>query len=133
MHLSAKYDAEADAVYVSLSGDAVVRTVELDDSHYVELGSDGGTIGIEVLYPGLGVRTAELAGIAGLDEGELRETIEAELRHSLPVTTTAATTVTTSTVSQVRTIEGTVVGGEGVAAVSISHDGSHRRTVPELA
>lgn len=48
------YDAEADALYVSLADDdeaAIARTEELAPNLHVDIGTDGSVVGVEFLYP----------------------------------------------------------------------------------
>ncbi len=42
-------DTEADAAYVSLLGDAVVRTEEVGQGIVVDYGADGRPVGVEIL------------------------------------------------------------------------------------
>ncbi len=56
----AEYDADADAIYVSLSDRPVVRSVQLDDARNLDYSADGGLVGIEFLGVGGGVDLSDL-------------------------------------------------------------------------
>lgn len=43
------YDLNVRALYIGLGDQAVARTVEVDDNTNVDLGKDGGLVGIEVI------------------------------------------------------------------------------------
>jgi uncharacterized protein YuzE len=59
MHYS--YDAEVDALYISLLPDAeVVRTIEFDDSRHVDLDALGQVSGIEILWASEGVELNDI-------------------------------------------------------------------------
>lgn len=45
------YDREADALYIELSGGEFGRTDEIDSGTLVDLDTDGGVLGIEVIHP----------------------------------------------------------------------------------
>jgi|GEM_PF-2187262 len=52
------YDREADALYVLLAKDpepAVAKTIELGPELHVDLDEQGGVVGVEILYPSLGI------------------------------------------------------------------------------
>jgi len=46
-----RYDADADALYIKLSSNPVVSTVEIAEDTNVDLAASGALIGIEVLNP----------------------------------------------------------------------------------
>jgi uncharacterized protein YuzE len=47
-----KYDLNVGALYIRLTDQPVARTCEIDDNTFVDLGEDGGVIGIEVISIG---------------------------------------------------------------------------------
>jgi uncharacterized protein YuzE len=46
-----EYDREADALEISLSGEIVARTVEIDPGTFVDLDAQGHLVAIEVIRP----------------------------------------------------------------------------------
>ncbi len=54
------HDTKADALYIRLSDKHFALTKSLDDRRHVNYAQDGSPIGIEVLYPSLGVNVDEL-------------------------------------------------------------------------
>lgn len=44
-----KYDLNVGALYIRLTEQPVARTREIDDNTFIDLGEDGGVIGIEVI------------------------------------------------------------------------------------
>lgn len=46
------YDAQADALYITMAAGKVARTAVIDDGTNVDLDEDGSVHGIEVLTPG---------------------------------------------------------------------------------
>jgi len=54
------YDKQADALYIRLSDKPFASTKSLDDQRHVNYAQDGTPIGIEVLYPSLGVNVDSL-------------------------------------------------------------------------
>jgi uncharacterized protein YuzE len=63
----AKYDQEADVLYVTLLDDAVDETRELDDLRLVDYTSDGRVVGIEFVSPSAGI---DLRGVPFADTVE---------------------------------------------------------------
>lgn len=55
-----KYDGKADALYIRLSQASFDHTKTLDDNRHLDFGKDGTLIGIEILYPSLGVNVVGL-------------------------------------------------------------------------
>lgn len=55
MAITADYDHEADALYVRLSDRQRSRSVEIDDVTFVDLADDDEAVGIEFLYPSVGL------------------------------------------------------------------------------
>lgn len=57
----ATYDPDADVLYVALSNGNQASAVEIDDSHFIDVDEQGRTLGIEVLYPSMGIEFDVLA------------------------------------------------------------------------
>ncbi|HWV87361.1 MAG TPA: DUF2283 domain-containing protein [Capillimicrobium sp.] len=55
MAITAQYDPEADALYVRLRDGERDRAIEIDDALYVDVDAEGRALGIEILYPELGM------------------------------------------------------------------------------
>jgi len=107
--LTAEYDPEADALYVRLSTGLRARAVEIDESTYVDVDVDGRPVGIEILYPTMGM---SLGGV--LDRFSLHQQLPAILaaiaRTDAPIpipTYTGGSRMATS-IGMTLTIEGTV-------------------------
>lgn len=56
----AEYDAEADALYVSLSDAQVARSTQLDDFRTIDYSADGKVVGVELLGVGGGVDLSDV-------------------------------------------------------------------------
>jgi uncharacterized protein YuzE len=65
---TAKYDREADALYVRLADGPIARTVEVDDYRVVDLGSNDSPVGFEVLYPSANLQISKIAIDFGFSE-----------------------------------------------------------------
>ena len=57
--VSATFDPEADAIYVTLRAGQQVRTVEVDTTLHLDLDADGNTLGVEILTSKPPVRVPE--------------------------------------------------------------------------
>jgi uncharacterized protein YuzE len=55
MTIDARYDSEADALYVTLREGDRVRAIEIDEVTYVDVDSEGQALGLEFLYPAMGI------------------------------------------------------------------------------
>jgi len=55
-----KYDDRADALYIRFSHGSFSHTEIVDDHRNIDYAQDGSVIGIEVLYPTLGVNVSGL-------------------------------------------------------------------------
>ena len=60
------YDTQADALYIRLNDKSFAVTKNLDDQRYVNYAEDGTPIGIEILYPSLGVNVDGLPSEASV-------------------------------------------------------------------
>jgi uncharacterized protein YuzE len=76
----AKYDREADAIYLRLSDQPVARTAEVTDMHMVDLDANGVPVGIEILDPS-DPRLEEIAARFGLLDSllALRNAVDASM------------------------------------------------------
>src|SRR4051794_37531544 len=116
---TATYDSEADALYIRLADGQRDRTVEYDDSHYVDLDAAGNAIGIEILYPRMGMRLEKLAAIYGFSTGEVRAAIGVVLSRT--ASTGASTFLIAPSIVRSVGVEGTVPAQATIQATSVSH------------
>jgi uncharacterized protein YuzE len=124
MPISAEYDSQADALYVRFRDGERERTVELDESTYVDVDADGYAVGFEFLYPSLGIDVAGAARRFSLDR-HLPEIITAITEAGVPMpplTMTGGQLIASTTISGYM-IEGTVPAARVVneAVSSVSH------------
>lgn len=68
---SATYDPDADVLYIALRTGDQARAVELDDSHFIDIDEHGRVLGIEVLYPRMGIELDVIAAHTGIPALEL--------------------------------------------------------------
>ncbi|MBI2887378.1 MAG: DUF2283 domain-containing protein [Chloroflexi bacterium] len=54
------YDKKSDAVYIRVSSALFAYTRSLDDLRHLDYAEDDSLIGIEILYPGQGVKVDDL-------------------------------------------------------------------------
>ncbi len=115
MAISAKYDREADALYVRLGAGERQRTVEVDDSTYVDVDPDGRAIGLEFLYPSMGLELDGVVARFSLEE-QLPLIISAIATSNAPIVPPTMTSGQhlASTAVVVLAIEGTVAAGQVV-------------------
>ena len=45
-----EYDQQADAIYITLSDEAIASTREIDENIAIDVGADGKMVGIELLF-----------------------------------------------------------------------------------
>lgn len=83
MPITAEYDREADALYVRLRDGKRHRAVEIDDATYVNVDADERPIGIELLYPSLGLDLQPAVRRFGLEQ-QLAEIISAIAGSNAP-------------------------------------------------
>jgi uncharacterized protein YuzE len=78
MPITAQYDEEADALYIRLSDlDRVrVRALEIDNETYIDVDAEGRPVGIEILYPSMGLNLQAILKRFGL-ESRLAEVLAA--------------------------------------------------------
>lgn len=122
MPITAVYDRDADALYVRLRDGERRRAVEIDDSTYVDVDADEGAIGIEFLYPSLGLNVQAAARAFGL-EPQLAAIITAisgtDAPISPPTMTGGQRLASTSTI--MINIEGTVPAARGIVSAGVGH------------
>lgn len=112
MPITAQYDPEADALYVRLGDGERARTVEIDDALYVDVDSEGHAVGIEILYPALGIDLEAAASRFQL-HGRLPEVVAAIANAHAPgvsPTVTAPDRLVSSSITWYA-VEGTVPAG----------------------
>lgn len=62
MSITAMYDRDADALYVTLRDGVRTRTIEVDEATYVDIDGDGQALGLEFLYPAMGINLDPVVG-----------------------------------------------------------------------
>jgi len=95
------------------------RTVELDERHYIDVDAEGEALGLEVLYPELGVRVTDLARTWRLPADELATVITTVLGRSVPMTATAAIDVVGVSYATVSTSAGAPVPVPPTQSISV--------------
>jgi uncharacterized protein YuzE len=105
MSFTATYDPDADAAYIRLRSGTRQTTIEIDERHYVDVDDHGGVLGIEVLYPRMGLDLGQICDEFGLgnDQAEIVRALEA----ILPSGHTSVTAVTQVYVVPYAVISGT--------------------------
>jgi uncharacterized protein YuzE len=124
MPITVQYDREADALYIRLGDSARERTVEIDETTYVDVDAAGHVVGIELLYPSMGVELVDVATRFHLRE-QLPEIATAIAGSGAPIaapTLTVGTTHFASSSMTMITVEGTVAAGDSAsAATGVAH------------
>jgi uncharacterized protein YuzE len=69
MPITAEYDREADALYIRLREGERLRAVEIDETTYIDVDADGHALGIEVLYPSMGLALTEVVSASCFSAG----------------------------------------------------------------
>jgi len=121
MPISADYDREADALYVRLAGGDRDHTVEISDTTYVDVDQQGHALGVELLYPSLGL---DLNAVA--ERFELRsllpEIIAAIAAAGAPLNEKTLTLGhhLASTITVITSFEGTVAAAGAALPESVS-------------
>jgi uncharacterized protein YuzE len=116
MPISAEYDEQADALYVRFDTHERERTLELDDSTYVDVDAGGHPVGFEFLYPSIGVDVAATARRFSLDR-YLPEIIAAITEAGAPV---PPLTMTGGQLIGSTTLTGYVIEGTTPAACCVN-------------
>jgi uncharacterized protein YuzE len=124
MPITVQYDREADALYIRLSNSARERTVEIDETTYVDADAAGHAVGIELLYPSMGVELEDMATRFHLRE-QLPEIAAAIARSGAPLpgpTVTVGSTHFASSSMTMISVEGTVAAGDTASvATGVAH------------
>jgi len=121
MPITAQYDRDADALYVRLTDGDRVRAIEIDDATYVDVDADDRPVGIELLYPAMGVNLDAIAKRLSL-ESKIAGIIAAIAATDAPV---ASLTMTggqhiASTKIMFSAVEGSIAAGGAVVGSSTS-------------
>ena len=110
MSITAHYDPDADALYVTLRDGARTRAVEIDEATYVDIDGNAQALGLEFLYPAMGISLD--AAVARFQLHTQRHAIATAIAAAGapgPVpTATCATVGLASMTVQLIAIEGTV-------------------------
>jgi len=123
MPITAQYDREADALYVRLADTSRHRTIEIDETTYIDIdiGVDGRAVGIELLYPSLGLSLEAAAARVQLHHqvpAICRAITEAGIPGVAPTVTgtsyLASTAITTFAVEGTVPAAGGPVGSPGI-------------------
>jgi uncharacterized protein YuzE len=115
MPITASYDPEADALYVRLGDAERAKTIEVDDVVYVDVDAEGQAIGLELLYPSLGLDAQKIADRTGL-HSRMTEILAAIAAVGAPIaipTVTGGAHFTTMTTILTHRAEGTI-GASGM-------------------
>lgn len=119
MPITAQYDDEADALYVRLAAGERERAIMIDDTTYVDVDVNGHTIGIELLYPSMGIDFARIARSLSLEQ-QMPQIIAAIVTSGAPVslpTFTGGNSLVSYTMTRV-VAEGAVPAHHGGQIVS---------------
>jgi uncharacterized protein YuzE len=126
MPITASYDPEADALYVRLSDDQRDRTIEIDDVIYIDVAAAGQIVGLELLYPSLGIDAQKIADATKL-HSRMTEILAAIAAVGAPLeipTVTGGGAFTTVSSQQSMATEGTIAGGTFVGSLGESRAGA---------
>lgn len=123
MSITALYDRDADALYVTLRDGVRARAVELDEATYVDVDRDGQALGLEFLYPAMGLDLDAAVGRFQLhaQRHAIAAAIAAAGAPGLVPTVTGATGGLVSMSIQMVAIEGTVAASQDSAVTAITH------------
>jgi uncharacterized protein YuzE len=125
MSITASYDPEADALYVRLSDDERTRTIEVDDVIYIDVAAAGQIVGLELLYPSLGIDAQKIADATRL-HGRMTEILAAIAAVGAPLeipTVTRGGTFTTVSSQQFMPTKDITGGGTFVGSLGESRAG----------
>ena len=130
MPITAHYDHEADALYVRLVEGDQERTVEIDESTYVDLDANGRVVGLEFLYPSMGLNLQEVARRFDIQHlvPEITTTIETSgATVPLPTMTGGQTFASTSIVTVM--FEGTIPATTPGSRPAVGHGDGYAQPV----
>jgi uncharacterized protein YuzE len=130
MPITAEYDREADALYVRLAEGDRQRAVEIDDSTYVDVDHDGRALGLEFLYPSMGLNLQEVARRYALEHlvPEVAATI-AESGAPVPLPTMTGGQSLASTAIVTVSVEGTIAATTPGSAPAVGHGDGYSRAL----
>lgn len=124
MPIAARYDHEADALYVTIYDGVRMRAVEIDETTYVDVDADGRALGIEFLYPAMGISLAATVERFLLHQ-QLHAIAAAIVQSAAPtpvITMTGATAAPLVSTSITKVlVEGTVPASQGQPVVGVTH------------
>lgn len=127
MPITAEYDRLADALYVRLIEGDRERAVEVDDATYVDVDHENRAVGLEFLYPAMGLNLQSVVRQYSLD-AQLPEIIAAIAASGAPVsapTMTGGQHLASSAIVWVA-VEGTVGAVRDAASPAVGHADSGR-------
>jgi uncharacterized protein YuzE len=114
MPITASYDREADALYVRLRDGERRRAVEIDETTYVDVDLDDRPLGIEILYPAMGLDVQAIARQFSIEQ-QLPAIISAIMSTDAPVsppTMTGGQRLASTSIVMV-SVEGTIAAATG--------------------
>jgi uncharacterized protein YuzE len=121
MPITAQYDPEADALYLRLADGVRDRTIEVDDVTYIDIDAAGRPLGIELLYPSMGLNLAGALGRLSL-ETQAPAILAAIEESGAPVpapTYTGGARIATM-MTQMIAVEGTIAATHGVTTPGVA-------------
>jgi uncharacterized protein YuzE len=127
MPITAEYDQQADALYIRIAAGERRHAVEINDSTYVDVDTDARPLGLEFLYPSMGLNVQEVARRYQIQHlvPEIVRAIKASgAPVPLPTMTGGQLLASTSTVTVF--VEGTVPAATSHTSPAVGH-GDHYR------
>lgn len=137
MSITAAYDPEADALYLRIAEGERARSVVDGDRLVADVDERGMVIGLEILYPSMGIDLGDVCARFGLQAqiGAIATAIEdagvpfAAPTYTGSITTTAFTSVTVPIIVS----EGNIPAGGGYVPVAVVQHDSYRMVDAEPA
>lgn len=124
MPISAEYDRDADALYVRISEGDRVKAVEVNDVTYIDVDADDHPLGIELLYPSLGIDLPGLIKRLAL-EPQAAEIIAAITETEAPVALTMTGGQYLSSATMLHyAVEGTIGATVGISGATMPTQGT---------
>lgn len=121
MPVTAEYDSEADALYVRLKDGERANTIEVDDVTYVDVDADGHLLGLELLYPSLGINLEGVASMfGGFQIAQQASMVPTAIAH-LAATAGVRTVTLTAEPIMTMSVEGTIAAAHDFATPSVAH------------
>ncbi len=122
MAITAEYDREADALYVRLAEGLRDHAIEIDESTYVDVDVDGHALGLEFLYPSIGIDVHGAARRLSLEE-QIPAIVAAITRAGAPIspqTMTGGQHLASTSMVMVA-VEGTVPAARETTSPTVGH------------